>query len=116
MNPNNTAPLAQGELELDQIYVLSLPSFAWFQASYQPIQNRQFQTCHTVGAGNRQMLVIGGKNFKQMNVYGYEKEQDAFAQGLGIFDLTDMAWKSSYDADAAAYTTPQMIKDYISVS
>ena len=115
-NPALVARLAEGELELDQIYILSLPSFAWFKATYQPIQSRTHHTCHPVGAGNRQMLVIGGQSFSQTTVPGYAMQQDAFAQGLGIFDLSDLEWKSSYDANADTYRTPQMIKDYISVS
>ena len=31
----------------------------------------------------------------------------------GIFDLTEMVWKDSYDANAAAYETPKIVKDGI---
>jgi hypothetical protein len=57
------------------------------------------------------MLVVGG--FEADVGYGYNTK-DAFPQGLGIFDLTNMQWKDQYDADAEPYITPKIIKESIS--
>ena len=62
------------------------------------------------------MLVIGGQSFNQSSVSGDIVEQDKFAQGLGVFDLTDLEWKSSYDPNTEPYRTPDMIKEYIAAS
>ena len=39
---------------------------------------------------------------------------DPWAQGLGIFDLTEMQWKASYNATAEPYVTPDVVKTYYS--
>ena len=39
--------------------------------------------------------------------------QDSFDQGLGVFNFTEMRWGSLYDADAATYETPRIVKDGI---
>lgn len=119
---NGTKPLhpdanvVQQELELDEIYVLSLPSFNWFKASYPATANRNSHTCHVVGAGERQMLSIGGANFAVTSSNISTTHQDICARGLGVFDLTEMAWQSSYDPNAPSYQTPQIVKDYVSTS
>ena len=33
-------------------------------------------------------------------------------QGLGVFDLSDLAWKDAFNASAAPYVTPQVVKSY----
>ena len=37
---------------------------------------------------------------------------DPFAKGLGVFDMTEMRWKDSYDANALAYRTPEAVKGW----
>ena len=54
------------------------------------------------------MLSIGGYSTTDNNL-GY-LSTDRFRQGLGIFDLTALQWKSSYDASAATYRTPDVVK------
>ncbi|MCJ1387287.1 hypothetical protein MMC18_000128 [Xylographa bjoerkii] len=110
------AGMVQQELELDEIYVLSLPSFNWFKADYPAVANRNSHTCHVVGAGQRQLLSIGGSNFAVTNSNLSTSHKDIFAQGLGVFDLTDMVWLSSYDPNAPSYQTPQMVKDFVNTS
>ncbi len=58
------------------------------------------------------MLSIGGGNPNDVT-YGKWSIDNA-PQGLGIFDLTEMTWGSSYDASAAPYTTPRIVKDWYS--
>ena len=96
------------ELQLDAVYILSLPSFTWWQPSYSPISSRFDHTCHVVGSGQSQMLTIGGQAFAG--------GRDVFDQGLGIFDMNALAWSSRYNKDAANYRTPSMIKDHIAVA
>ena len=106
----------QQELELDEVYVLSLPSFNWFKANYPATANRNSHTCHVVGAGQRQMLSIGGANFAVANSNLSTSHRDIFDRGLGVFDLSEMTWLSFYDPNAPSYQTPQIVKDYISTS
>ncbi|SPO03327.1 uncharacterized protein DNG_06009 [Cephalotrichum gorgonifer] len=94
----------------DSVYVLSLPGFVWKQVKGDaPGGLRSGQTCVVVG--NRQMLTIGG-----VDTYADQpwKAKDPFPQGLGIFDMTDLEWKNDFDSKAAAYDSPQMIKDWYS--
>lgn len=89
--------------------MLSLPSFVWFKADYTPQQNRYYHTCQVVGS--RQMLTFGGIDWAQTIV-----QPDIFELGIGIFDMTAMQWSDSYDATAAKYETPTVIKDYINAN
>lgn len=45
-------------LSFDDVWVLSLPSFQWYQAGHVPIRRRGDHSC-TI-AGQRQMVIIGG--------------------------------------------------------
>ncbi|KAK2052192.1 hypothetical protein LY76DRAFT_527169, partial [Colletotrichum caudatum] len=93
----------------DDVYILSLPGFVWQQVDARP-QNgtaRAFMSC--VLAGQRQMIVVGGSDQKE-NPEG----KDPFPQGLGIFDVTDLQWKGGYDARAAEYDSPAVIKSWYS--
>lgn len=58
------------------------------------------------------MLSIGGLN--PLDIKDYTFHTDPVTQGLQIFDLTEMTWSSRYDANAAAYQTPQMVKEWYS--
>ena len=108
-NPNMTGNMTTAQISqfnaFDEIYVLSLPAFAWFKADYTAIQSRQKHTCEVFG---RQMLSIGGYSTTDNNL-GYSST-DRFSQGLGIFDLTAMQWSDSYDANAGPYQTPDVVK------
>ena len=110
---------------LDQVYVLSLPAFAWFRADYPPSNPRYYHTlafsdfCHDSRlltftrcevVGNRQMLSIGGVN--PLDVNSKTMSSDTATQGLQIFDMTAMKWSNKYDAKAAPYVTPQVVKDW----
>lgn len=58
------------------------------------------------------MLSIGGIDANIVN--NGSLLTDPMSQGLEIFDLTEMAWSSQYDANAAPYMTPQFIKEFYS--
>lgn len=97
----------QNNIELAEVSILSIPSFKWYKADLKPTASRFRHTCNVVG--RRQMVVVGGLaalNYKSMPT-------DPWGQGLGIFDLTTLEWRSSYDASAEPYQSPNMIKDSI---
>lgn len=57
------------------------------------------------------MVIVGGSS--QLDGDGVENtSQNPWPLGLGIFDLTDMAFKDQHDADAAAYVSPSIVKDW----
>ena len=47
----------KSSIDLDTVYVLSLPAFYWEKTSYQPQYSRQGHTCNVI---NRQMIAVGG--------------------------------------------------------
>ncbi|KAM0327209.1 hypothetical protein ACHAQA_006343 [Verticillium albo-atrum] len=87
----------------DDVYVLSLPGFVWSKADYESKSPRIAHAC--VLAGNRQMISMGGVDSSQGSP-GIWEDIDPRPQGLGIFDMTEMKWTNSYDANASAYESP----------
>ena len=41
-----------------------------------------------------------------------DEDADPWPQGLAIFDLTDMVWKTTYNSTALPYVTSKQVKDY----
>jgi hypothetical protein len=82
------------EYVYDDAYILSLPGFVWTQVPDSPSGKRRTFSC--VSVGQRQVLSIGGTP-------GNYDQKDRAALGLQLFDMTELKWKSSYDANAAAY-------------
>lgn len=39
-------------------------------------------------------------------------DPDPLKNGLGVFDLTDLVWRDSYDAKAKAYQSPKVVRDW----
>ncbi|KAF6813367.1 kelch repeat protein [Colletotrichum musicola] len=93
------------------VYVLSLPGFMpgfiWKQAEYTWKSPRAQMDC--VVAGQRQMITTGGLNPGAKERY---RDRDPFPQGLGVFDLTGLEWKTQYDAGAAPHETPDIVKSW----
>ena len=58
-----------------------------------------------MAVGKRQVLSIGGYD----NVWD---DQDPAPQGLLLFDMTEMRWKDSYDAEAPQYARPEKIEEW----
>ncbi|KAF2141130.1 uncharacterized protein K452DRAFT_288500 [Aplosporella prunicola CBS 121167] len=100
--------VATGKTHSDS-FILSLPAFRWFKGPTDTAP-RVGLTCHTVGSG-RQVLVIGGQN-DNLNSTARWQDPDPWTQGLGIFDMTALEWSDGYDADAADYESPQVVKDW----
>ena len=91
------------------VHVLSLPSFTWFKANDTSAAPRSGHTCETTG--DRQMISIGG-----YNATGWPNDMpwnsDSSTYGIGVFDMTDLTWRDSYDAHAAQYSTPNVVRQW----
>ena len=92
---------------LDEVYVLSLPSFVWFKVNYTSSDPRVDHTC--IIAGNRQMLSIGGLNPSATSFSASINDTDPFWEGIKVFDLTALQWTNYYNASAAPYTAPTAV-------
>lgn len=95
---------------MDEVYILSLPSFVWFKANYTSSDPREGHTCHVVG--NRQMLSIGGLNPSAASHTAAINETDPFWEGMKVFDLTAMQWTNYFNATAAPYLAPSVVAAY----
>ena len=101
----------------NEVFILSIPAFQWFQAEYQPAIPRSLHTCHTTNTN--QLIIIGGVNPTYTNYWsvglsnssGYES-RDSWAEGIGIFDMTTLKFKDSYEAKAKPYEPPKLIKSF----
>lgn len=58
------------------------------------------------------MISIGGINLNRSSA-GWDV-QDPWANGVGVLDLPSMTWMNAYNATAAAYDSPQVVKDWYS--
>ncbi|KAL2198846.1 hypothetical protein P885DRAFT_67986 [Corynascus similis CBS 632.67] len=87
----------------DDAYILSLPGFVWTKVPQTTAGGRRYHAC--VAVGNRQVLTIGGTRT------GWE-DPDPAPQGLLLFDMTDLEWKNSFDANAATYERARDIKNW----
>lgn len=96
------------------VYVLSIPGFVWFKASHASAPARWGHTCNNL-KGN-QLISIGGIDNPETdwNIWGEVALPDPYPQGIGIFDMTEMKWQSSYIADAPAYQSPKPVRDWYS--
>lgn len=86
------------------VYILSLPAFEWFLVEVDS-PPRMFHDCAVIG--NRQMISNGGLE----DVSDWQTPDPWFA-GVGIFDMTELMWSDGYDSIAAAYDSPQVVKDW----
>ncbi|KAJ0114157.1 hypothetical protein J7T55_007991 [Diaporthe amygdali] len=98
----------------DQAFVLSLPSFRWFKADYQALQPRHGLTCEHIGGG--QVLTIGGVDTTQVgpdSLYdGVFNTRDAHAQGLAVFDLSSLSFKTRYMSNQTVYNLAPDVQSY----
>ena len=61
------------------------------------------------------MIVVGGRITSLAPSWSddFAWTADPWPKCIGVFDLSAMEWKDSYDPSAPSYVTPQPIKDYI---
>lgn len=106
--------LGPAAIPYDEVFVLSLPSFNWFKASYGAANPRHALTCHSAGGG--QMITIGGVNSTTngpKNLYNdVFNTADQFTQGLAVFDISSMAWKSGYSVNRTEYVPAPVVQSY----
>ena len=62
-SPASYSTIQAPDVQLDQVWVLSLPSFKWYKSSYEPSDARAGHTCHVPGGltPRRQMVAVGGE-------------------------------------------------------
>lgn len=100
------------------MYILSIPAFRWFLAKYTPSIPRGGHTCH--GTNTNQMILIGGVDPRNQTFeledgdYG-DDPKDPWAQGIGVFDMTALEFKASYQAKAEVYQPAEAIREYYKV-
>ncbi|KAK4219644.1 hypothetical protein QBC37DRAFT_394525 [Rhypophila decipiens] len=109
-----------GTVSFDDAYVLTLPGFHWVKADYTAEHPRYGLSCNAVGGG--QVVTIGGADPTQKiqqgqvnNGAGYSapfSTPDPFTQGLGVFDLSTLSWKTKYQPMRFPYTPAPQIQDY----
>lgn len=75
--------------------MLSLPAFRWFKIDVES-PPRVYHNCALVGRS--QAMVLGGLQ----KDHDWDTS-DEWWQGLGIFDLTNLKWSTSYNANADEY-------------
>jgi Kelch motif len=107
---SDTEAQKKRNIALDEVLVLSLPGFVWTKANYTAATPRVMHACNI--AGNRQMVVTGGLNPATADQKQLLSTRDNWTQGIGVFDMTTLQWKDSYDADAEAYVTPEVVKSW----
>ena len=109
--------IADDRVAQGAIYVLSIPAFNWLKQDTQPGVGRYLHSCNV--AGNRQMISVGGRVTSATEVDEDDANDsitdsglpDPLPQGIGVFDLTDMVRKNTYDPNAAPYITPDIVKN-----
>ena len=106
---------------LNTIFILSIPGFFWYRPPLpDPSVSRYYHTCNVIGSGRRQLISVGGCVNNSTELYSDINNStlslsdtsltDPWRHGLGIFDMTELRWRDSYDPDLPAYTTPTAIK------
>lgn len=95
--------------ERDEVYILSLPAFAWFKANYTSVDPRIYHTCHVIG---NQMLSIGGLNPSFASFAAAMNDTDLFWEGIKVFDMTALEWTNYYNASSAPYIPSKIVSDY----
>ncbi len=93
---------------VDEVYVLSLPGFVFFKSS-NPSTTRADHACALIG--RRQMLSVGGTD-GDLGYPGSLRDPDPWENGLGVLDLTTMAWTNRFDPAASEYDSPSNVKEW----
>lgn len=104
------------DTHLNDVWILSLPSFLWFQASrgtQHPDQGgneqptpRYGHRCELVGNGQRTMMVYGGTNRDL-------KLSECESNGVYAYDLSTLTWLPEYDPGVGEYQVPELVYSVI---
>ncbi|KAK4452121.1 kelch repeat-containing protein [Podospora aff. communis PSN243] len=98
----------QASRSSDEVYVLSLPGFVFFKGPGSSTP-RADHGCALVG--KRQLLSVGGTD----GFLGFPNsllDPDPWKNGLGVFDMSRLAWSNGYKADAAPYESPSVVSEW----
>jgi hypothetical protein len=85
----------------DETWILTIPSFQW-KLVHSGTSPRYSMTCHV--AGNRQMITTGGSDTSNLT-----SGCDWHTRGVGVLDMSAVAWVSTYNAAAKPYVVPGVI-------
>ncbi|KAI0017514.1 hypothetical protein F4780DRAFT_796077 [Xylariomycetidae sp. FL0641] len=91
------------------VVVLSLPGFVFFKSAA-PGPPHSDHACAVVGPGRRQMLSVGGADGASPRNATAPTTADPWARGLGVYDMTAMAWADRYDPAAPPYESPDEVQ------
>ncbi|KAL9037355.1 MAG: hypothetical protein Q9180_003764 [Flavoplaca navasiana] len=88
------------------------------KVQYPPQKPRGGHSCNAVGGS--QIISIGGFDANATIYVGWYDDiresmfnsTDPFAQGLGIFNMTSLAWEDHYTANAPAYVQSDLIRSF----
>ena len=111
-----------GTVQFDTVNILTLPAFHWISVPYNPQNPRHGHSCNAVGGS--QIITIGGvdsnSQVTQWNstqvIQSQYDSPDPFAQGLAIFDMTNLAFVNQYTAGAPPYEQSDVIKKFYAQS
>jgi hypothetical protein len=94
---------------LRDVFVLSLPAFRWFRAPVEGTQ-RHIHKCIAAAPDARQMLVVGGigPTFNSWT----DVPTDEWAQGLGVFDMSALAWRQKFETGLERYAPAKVVQDF----
>ncbi|KUJ23150.1 uncharacterized protein LY89DRAFT_679956 [Mollisia scopiformis] len=102
---------AATNLTLSKVYILTMPAFQWIETNVTATIWRALHTCSVIG--NRQMISIGGiPDQDQLPANWF----DPWTNGMQIFDMTELFWTDSYNASAAEYEAPDVVKQFYSTN
>lgn len=85
------------------MYILTLPAFHWIRADAKATNYRSGPTCQVSG---NQLISVGGWDSSQ------SPSKDPWTYSVGIFDMTELQWKDSFNHTAAAYARPEAVNSY----
>ena len=123
----NNNRLGPQSTQYDDIHILTLPAFHWIRVPYKAQYPRMGHTCTPIGGS--QILVLGGSDASVDNSTAHDPKdqgrdvywkqlQNAMATpdqrklGIGIFELSTLAWREGFDAEAREYTQSDDVQQY----
>lgn len=92
------------------VYVLSIPGFVWMKTSVTTTGGPR-TTHKCIIAGNRQMIIVGGRN-PDLSFSAAYRDADPWTNGINVLDISSLSWNSQFDPDAASYESPSAVSDW----
>ncbi|KAI9756828.1 MAG: hypothetical protein M1815_002812 [Lichina confinis] len=98
-----------GQIDYDDIWILSIPAFQWFKAHGVSSGSRFGHTCHDVGG--RYMMTIGG-----ITALVHAKERwngpDTTDYSIALFDMTNLTWTDTFSPQSPSYERPSVVRSW----